>query len=174
MKSYLLPSLGIALLLSCAPAFSQSQTTGFSINPKGGIFLCPDEENGAVLGVEANYLRNGWLFSIDFFHLEEIGYSLAIEDIYQQVGLMAGKYYGEKLFRIELQGGIAALWEVGESDPSEPGIATAGLVLKTGFKFIPLHFLSIGLDLQGNINSKKTLFMPLISIEIGRLRDKID
>jgi hypothetical protein len=85
---------------------------------------------------------------------------------------MAGRYYGDRLFRIELQGGIAALWGGGESDPSDPGNISAGLVLKTGFKFIPLHFFSIGLDLQSNINSRKPLFMPLISIEIGKLRDK--
>ena len=174
MKHYLFPSFVTALFLLCAAAFSQSQTTGFSINPKGGIFLWPDKENGAVLGVETNYLRNGWIFSADFFHFQEIGYLSAIDDIYQQVGLMAGKYYGDRLFRIELQGGIAALWGVGESDPSDPGNISAGLVLKTGFKFIPLHFFSIGLDLQSNINSRKPLFMPLISIEIGKLRDKIN
>jgi hypothetical protein len=87
---------------------------------------------------------------------------------------MAGKYYGDKLFRAQLQGGIAAIREIGPSEPSDPNFFTAGLVLKTGLKFIPLHFLSLGLDLQSNLNFKKPLFMPLLSIEIGRLRAKIN
>lgn len=136
--------------------------------------MWPNQKNGAVLGVETTYLRNGWMFSADFFHFQEIGYLSVTDDIYQQAGLMAGKYYGDRLFRIELQGGIAALWGIGEPDSSEPNFSTVGLVLKTGLKFIPLHFLSIGLDLQSNINSKKPLFMPLISIELGKLRAKID
>jgi hypothetical protein len=88
---------------------------------------------------------------------------------------MAGKYYGDRLFRIELQGGIAPIWQIGLHEGSEPEkFTTVGFVLKTGFKFIPLPFFSIGIDLQSNLNPKKALFMPLISLEFGRLRDKIN
>jgi hypothetical protein len=56
---------------------------------------------------------------------------------------MAGSYSGYRLFRIELQGGIATFWGVGEPDPSDPDNISGGLVLKTGFKFIPLHFFLV-------------------------------
>jgi hypothetical protein len=47
---------------------------------------------------------------------------------------------------------------------------TAGLAMKVGLKIIPLDFLSVGLDLQTNINPKSTVFMPMLSIGIGRLK----
>ena len=173
MKFYLFTSLVVALLLVLIPASSQLPK-GFSINPKGGIFISPNHENGGVLGVETNYLQNGWMFSGDFFQLQEINYKSSTENIYRQAGLMGGKYYGDRLFRFQLQGGIAALWELGPADLSDHDVTAVGFVLKTGFKFIPLHFLSIGLDLQSNLNPKRSFLMPLISIEVGKLRDKIN
>lgn len=167
-------SFVIVLFFLSTPLFSQSQTTGFAINPKSGLYKAKDEA-GAVLGVEANYLRNGWMFSADFFQLHEIHLLSSDEEIFSQVGIMAGKYYGDRLFRVQLQGGVAAMWEIGPRASSEPEkFSTVGLALKTGFKFIPLPFVSIGVDLQSNLNSKKPLIMPLISIEFGRLRDKIN
>jgi hypothetical protein len=174
MKYYTFTSLVIVLTGLLTPVFSQSQTTGFSINPKAGIYTAKNEA-GAVMGIETSYLRNGWMFSVDFYQFGEIEYFSSDEDMFRQMGIMAGKYYGDRLFRIELQGGIAPIWQIGLREGSEPGkFATVGLALKTGFKFIPLPFFSIGIDLQSNINPKKTLFMPLISLEFGRLRDKIN
>lgn len=174
MKYYSFTSLVIVLFFFFIPVFSQGQATGFSVNPKSGIYRAKLEA-GAVFGVETNYLRNGWMFSADFFQFHEIHLFSSDEEIFRQVGIMAGKYYGDRLFRVQLQGGIAPIWVTGPRDSSEPEkFSTVGLVLKTGFKFIPLHFLSIGLDLQSNLNPKKSLVMPLVSIEIGRLRDKIN
>ena len=175
MKHISFTSLIFALSIVFSPAFSQSHPTGFAVNPKTGIFLWPNSKNGAVLGVETNIMRDGWMVSADFFQFHEIQIlSPDKEDMFRQVGIMAGKYYGDKLFRAQLQGGIATIWEMGYSEPSDPKFFTVGLILKTGFKFIPLHFFSIGLDIQSNLNSKKPLFMPLLSIEFGRLRDKIN
>lgn len=174
MKYYSFTSLFIVLFFLFIPVLSQSQTTGFSVNPKSGVYSAKIEA-GAVFGVETNYLRNGWMFSADFYQFHEIRLFSSDEEIFRQVGIMAGKYYGDRLFRVQLQGGIAPIWQIGPRDSSEPeNFSTVGLVLKTGFKFIPLHFLSIGLDLQSNLNPKKSLIMPLISIEFGRLRDKIN
>ena len=111
----------------------------------------------------------------DFYQFEEIRYFSSDEDIFRQAGIMAGKYYGDRLFRVQLQGGIAPIWQIGSREGSETGkFTTAGVALKTGLKFIPLPFFSIGIDLQGNINPEKTLFMPFISLEFGKLRDKIN
>jgi hypothetical protein len=174
MKHYSLTPIVIALFFFITPVFSQNAKPGFAVNPKTGIFLWPNHENGGVFGVEANYLHKGWIFSVDFFQFQEINLLSSDEDMFRQVGIMAGKYYGDRLFRIQLQGGFAPTWQIGAPDESDPHFSTVGLVLKTGFKFIPLHFFSIGIDLQGNLNSKKPLFMPLVSIEFGLLRDKIN
>jgi len=152
MKYHTFTLLVIVLTFLFPPLLSQSQTTGFSINPKAGIYRAKDEA-GAVMGVETSYLRNGWMFSLDFYQFEEIRYFSSDEDIFRQVGIMAGKYYGDRLFRVQLQGGIAPIWQIGSREGSETEkFTTAGLALKTGFKFIPLPFFSIGIDLQGNIN----------------------
>ena len=45
-----------------------------------------------------------------------------------------------------------------------------GVATKIGFKIIPFSFLSIGIDLQANINLENTVFIPFISVEIGKLR----
>lgn len=174
MKLISFTCLVIVLFILFTPAFSQSQFTGYSINLKPGVFIGLNNNNGAVLGVETNYLTNGWIFSLDFFQFHEIQIIGGEEDIFRQAGVMAGKYYGDRLFRIQLQGGIASIWEIGGGGPSGTNFSTMGLVLKTGFKFIPLRFFSIGLDLQSNLNSEKPLLMPLVSIEFGRLRDKIN
>ncbi len=175
MKHYLFTSMVIALFFLFRPVFSQSQTTGYSINPKMGIFMRANQENGAAAGAEINYLHKGWILSADFYQFHEIRLLSTGDIIFRQMGIMAGKYYGDRLFRVQLQGGVAPIWQVGynygsESDP----FSTVGLVLKTGFKFIPLRFLSIGLDVQSNFNSQKSLVMPLISIEIGNLRPGIN
>jgi hypothetical protein len=174
MKEYSFSAILISMFLLITPVFSQNAKPGFAVNPKTGIFLWPSHENGGAVGVEANYLHKGWIFSVDFFQFQEINLLSSDEDMFRQVGIMAGKYYGDRLFRIQLQGGFASIWEIGAPDESDPHFSTVGLVLKTGFKFIPVRFFSIGLDVQSNFNSKKPLFMPLVSLEFGLLRDKIN
>lgn len=174
MRYYSFAAIFIALFFFIMPVYSQSPFTGFAVNPKTGIFLWPNHENGGVFGVEANFLHKGWIFSVDFFQFQEINLLLSDEDMFRQVGIMAGKYYGDRLFRVQLQGGFASTWQIGAPDESDPHFSTVGLVLKTGFKFIPLRFFSIGLDVQSNFNSNKPLFMPLVSLEFGLLRDKIN
>lgn len=174
MKHYSFTSIIIVISGLLTPVFSQSQPTGFSINPKAGIYTAKNEA-GAVMGLETSYMQNGWMFTVDFFQFEEIKYFSSDEDIFRQVGIMTGKYYGDKLFRVQLQGGIAPIWQIGLREDSDPEkFVTVGLVFKTGFKFIPLPFFSIGLDLQGNLNPERPLLMPLISLEFGRLRDKVN
>jgi hypothetical protein len=174
MKHYSFPSLVIAMFCLFIPLLLQGQKPGFAINPKAGIYTAKDEKGGAV-GVEFNYMKNGWIFSGDFFHFQEIRLLAPDNELFRQFGLMAGKYYGDRYFRVQLQGGIASLWETGYRESTEPErVSTVGLVLKTGLKYMPLHFMSIGLDLQGNINPEKPLVIPFLSIEFGRLRDKIN
>jgi hypothetical protein len=169
MKRYATFSLVIALFITSVPAFPQSHPTGFAINPKIGIFFGSDYINGIVLGSEFNYLTNGWIFSVDGYVISEVKLLQGGEKAFLQVGFMAGQYYGDGLFRMQVQGGIAPIRRLTENP-----FSTLGLVLKTGFKIVPARFFSIGLDLQGNINSKKSLIMPLISFEFGRLRPRID
>ena len=58
-------------------------------------------------------------------------------------------------------------------DYEKDNFFTIGVPMKLGFKVIPSRFISIGIDFQANINLEKPTSMALISLEIGKLRDKI-
>ena len=95
-----------------------------------------------------------------------------------------GKYIGEKYFRFQYQAGINVFW----GEYSSPGVtqpwvgfgggsgkpfSTIGAVSKAGLKFIPLKKLSIGMDFLINLNFVNTMFIPMLSIEVGELRNAI-
>jgi len=108
------------------------------------------------------------------------------QEYFNQIGIMIGSYVGEKLFRLQYQGGIATFWGMRRTEIIGKGglfsgdvykgkdFFTAGLVFKLGFKEIPLKQLSFGLDFQANINSENPLYMAMFSVEIGNLRNEIN
>jgi hypothetical protein len=175
MKNFKLTLLFFALFYCFTFANGQSKTSGFSINPKMGIYNWDGNYwEGFVGGVEFNYFKEGWIFSVDYLNFAEFEL-FSIEDHFSQSGIMIGRYYGNRLLRMQFQGGIAPIWGTKHENNSDfTGFFTLGLVLKSGFKFIPFRFFSVGLDLQSNFNNKKFAFMPLLSFEIGKLRDKIN
>ena len=149
---------------------------GFAINPKiGPAFTKLGGNDLPSVGMEINILKNNFIYSLDY-----IGHNFLDQN---QLGIMIGKYKGEKYFRIQYQAGINMFWgeysTPGQTQPwvggsgSTSSFFTAGAVSKVGLKFIPLKNLSIGVDLQVNINLEKTMFMPMLSIEIGKLRNPI-
>ena len=44
--------------------------------------------------------------------------------------------------------------------------------MKLGLKINPWENVGFGIDLQTNINSKNTFWMPLLSVEFGKIRTK--
>ncbi len=149
---------------------------GFAINPKFGPAFSVDGGNDLPsFGLEINLLKNKFIYSLEYIAHDFLDQN--------QLGIMMGKYKGDKYFRIQYQGGINLFWgeyyTPGETQPwiggsgSTSSFFTAGVVSKVGLKFIPLKNLSIGVDLQVNINFEKTLFLPMFSIEIGKLRNPI-
>ncbi|TXT58644.1 MAG: hypothetical protein BAJALOKI3v1_1240001 [Promethearchaeota archaeon] len=161
---------------------------GFYINPKLGIYNWVEDDAGFIGGVEMNVLKDKFLYSADFYRYEELViFSPTPAEYYNQIGIMMGKFVGDKLFRFQYQGGIAPIWGIKRTKLVKEGSGilatdyyenkdffTIGLVTKLGFKIIPTRFLSIGIDLQANINLENPVYMPMISIEIGKLRNKIN
>lgn len=141
-------------------------------------------DGGVTGGLEFNTTIKGLLCSIDYYHFAEFNLILGEtpSEYYNQIGLMIGKHYGEKLFRIQLQGGIAPVWGLRRTDFVKKGewfsgdiyrhenFISAGLVFKLGFKINPKNYIGLGIDLQVNINSKNSVYMPMSSIEIGKIR----
>ena len=149
---------------------------GFAINPKiGPAFTKHGGNELPSAGIEINILKNKFIYSLGY-----IAHNFLDQN---QIGIMMGKYKGEKYFRIQYKAGINIFWgkfsKPGSSNPwigvssSSSSFFTLGAVSKVGLKYIPLKNLSIGIDFQVNLNSVKTLYMPMFSIEIGKLRNAI-
>lgn len=161
---------------------------GFSINPKLAYYNWTNDDGGFMGGAEINLLQNDFVFSADYYRYEEwILFSPTPGEYFNQIGLMLGKYKGDRLFRFQYQAGLATFWGLKRTELIKEGSGifssdkyesdnffTIGLTTKLGFKIVPLTFLSIGIDLQTNINPENTVYMPMISIEIGKLRNKIN
>ncbi|MFO7863576.1 MAG: hypothetical protein R6U85_06215 [Salinivirgaceae bacterium] len=166
---------------------SKLSIDGYSVNPKLGMYKLIDDNGGAIGGAEFIIIRNKFIFSIDFYRYEEFTiFGPNPTEVYNQIGTMIGGYNGEKLFRLQYQLGVASLWGIKRTALINEGTGlfssdkydskhffTAGLTTKLGFKIIPLKFLALGIDFQMNINPEKMVYMPMISIEIGKLRDEI-
>ncbi len=138
---------------------------GFAINPKIGPSFSFNDAND-VMGLEVNILKNNFIYSIDYLGHNKILILIGFNDPSQnQLGIMMGKYIGEKYFRIQYQAGINLFWgrfsNPGDAQPwigfggPSTSFFTVGAVSKVGFKYIPLKKISIGIDLQMNLNFKK-------------------
>jgi hypothetical protein len=158
---------------------------GFAINPKiGPVFSADGGNEQPVIDLEINVFKNKYIYSLEFLGYDKPGALIINDPSQNQLGLMMGKFNGEKYFRIQYQAGINMFWgEFSNPGSSNPWIAgsssrssffTVGAVSKVGFKYIPLKNLSIGIDFQINLNSVKTLYMPMFSLEIGKLRNEIE
>lgn len=158
-------------LLLCTNELINSQTkiVGFSINPKLGAYDWAGDNIGIILGGEFNVLSKKYILSFDYYHTVQV---MNIES-FNQIDLMFGKYFSEKSFRFQMQVGLGSLWGINETGYStsykKEDISSFGVPLKAGFKLLVTSFLSIGVDFQTHLNPKKSIYMTMFSIEIGKL-----
>lgn len=178
MKTKLYAFLIILLLIFCEMK-AQSSIEGYSINPKLGAYNWLGNGIGLAQGCEINILSKKLIFSLDYYYCSII---LDIPTIHQ-IDFLIGEHIGDKYLRFQYQGGIGAAWGVNKGDRigtyfplryEKEKFITIGIPLKLGFKFMPIDFLSIGIDFQVNLNVKYPIYMTMASIEIGRIRNKID
>jgi hypothetical protein len=187
MKSFCLTTLIAVLLILSTNESINGQITidGYSINPKLGASNFNTEDNlsglAGVAGVEINAFKNHIIYALDYYHYEEFVLFVYPSEKYNQIDFLIGKYIGDRLFRFQYQGGLGTFWgfkrgdKIGNySDHKKDNFFTIGIPLKLGFKVIPARFISIGIDFQANINFEKPTNMALISLEFGKLRDKIN
>ena len=191
---YQLKSTGLFLTFICflfisISLFSQENQIDikrFSINPKLGVYMGGNETSGFSMGLETNITIDKTIYSMEYYRAEEfVIFGSSPAEVFNNFGIMIGKYKGERLFRFEYQAGLGLIWGtnrtekiVDESDYfsilyETESFATPSIMTKLGFKFIPLKCLGIGLDLEGNINLEKSIFIPMLSIECGNLRSKL-
>jgi hypothetical protein len=184
MKTFFLTAMIAVLLILCTNGSLNGQMAidGYSINPKIGAFnyKAGDDLSG-VVGVEINAFNNHIIYALDYYHYEEFVLFANPSEKYNQIDFLIGKYIGDKLFRFQYQGGLGTFWGFKRGDKigtlfdyKKNNFFTIGIPLKLGFKVIPARFISIGFDVQANINLEKTTSMALISLEFGKLRNKIE
>jgi hypothetical protein len=170
----------ILILISTKLVFGQSLMEHFTVNPKLGIYISA-KSGGFGGGLEMHTKYKGVMYSVDYFYLDEfVILGDHPSENYSQFGFMAGNYFDESIFRFQFQGGLALTggtrrtsllrkeW-LGDIYNSEKFI-TPGLVGKFGLKIIPVSYFAIGIDLQANVNTKNSLFMPMLSLEFGKLK----
>jgi len=155
---------------------------GFSINPKVGFYKANKDKEGFTSGVELNVFNNESLFSADYYRFEEFTLFKSPDEYFNQIGLMVGKYNEQGNFRFQYQAGLGLMWGLKRSESiaatslfntefESENFTTIGFIPKLSIQIIPFSFLSLGIDFQANINKENSVFMPLISIGIGKFRN---
>jgi len=162
----------------------QSQSIDkYSISVKGTMDLLTDYYSE---GIEINAFSKSYLYSVGYYYGEDYDFlDETPTEKYNQLNLLFGQYFDTKneKFRFQYQGGIGMFWGTIRTDEFDEEnsniltnayiteeISTIGFPLKIGGRYIPFKFLSIGIDLQANLNFQKTIFRPMLSLEFGKLR----
>jgi hypothetical protein len=160
----------------------QNKIDGYLINPKIGYSTRADFV-AHLYGIEAGILKNKFLFTAGYYYsIEAPPHFFEPLEYDNQIGLLFGRYAGERFLRFEYQAGLAAKWGMERTDYTSTGFMTGywnteryskiGISLKLGFRVIPTNYLSLGLDLQTNLYPGKSLFMPMAGIAFGKFVKK--
>lgn len=149
--------------------FAQKKNKGYYFIPKVGIY-----GSGGLVGtafsIEGGLLQNNTLIGMSYTRTREfLGANLT-----NSLDATIGKFQKENssLF-FHGQVGIGIIWgetwnmEKGETYP----FSKACLPIKAGFKYIPPHFISLGVDFQVNINSQESIFMIMLTLGVWHLNE---
>ncbi len=145
-----------------------------------------DIQNVHFEGVEVNAFSKNFMYSIGYYSGSE--YELIFDDKpyqkYSQFNLLFGQSLGKNKFRFQYQGGLGIIWGTKRTDEliiEETSLfvntykikefTTVSFPLKIGWKYIPFKFMSIGMDLQLNLNFERPVLRPMFSVEFGKLRN---
>ena len=175
----------IFLLLISNVSLIQSQVIDkYSISVKGTADILWKSE--FFQGIEINAFSQNFLYSIGFYRsTDERLFGDRPYEKYNQLNFLFGGYADTKKekFRFQYQAGIGMFWGTLRTDEYDDEnstlltnayftkeVSTVGFPLKIGGRYIPFEFLSIGIDLQANLNFQKSIIVPMLSIEIGKLR----
>ncbi len=157
---------------------SQQKIEHYSISGKISV----DIFSNYYEGIELNAFGNIYLYSIGYYYGEDYGmFRDKPTENYHQLNILMGKYEvsKNKKFRFQYQVGIGAFWGIIRTkvlDESETNIfidkyfakkaSTIGFPIKIGGRYIPFKFISLGIDIQTNINLAKSIIRPMLSVEI--------
>lgn len=103
----------------------------------------------------------------------------------KQFGILFGSYTNFGKCRLQYQAGVGTIaglkrtklleknnfiWPIEYYESKN--YSTLGLSTRIGFKYIPFTFMSVGIDVMSNLNNEKIDLSPMLSINLGLLRQK--
>lgn len=146
-----------------------------SINPKVSFYnIGMRDDDGLVAGIETSLkTQKHIIYSLDYYRYWELDFAKGPKpaEHYNQIGAMIGKFNNSKLFHLHYQGGLSLFWgeertstEYEDNHYTTEDFVTCGFVANVGFRLTPLKWFSIGADIQTNINSKNSVYMPFVCI----------
>ncbi|MDG1685451.1 MAG: hypothetical protein P8H63_05380 [Flavobacteriaceae bacterium] len=162
----------------------QAQSIGkYSLAIKGT--LDPYADSYYAEGVEINAFSRSFVYSLGYISGDEyVSSDYLPKERHTMINALIGKYIDSKnqKFRFQVQTGIGLLLVTKEDVMTFPsngisveqtiGPRTLGFPVKVGGRFLPFSFLSIGIDIQANLNSKRSNTRPMLSVEFGNIRSK--
>jgi hypothetical protein len=151
------------VLLIFLPLTVAAQETihGFYANAKVGVGNWLNDNSGIGLSFEGGLLRNKTMYTASYLRSEEI----ENREVINCIDLTIGRFARSKGLIFHYQAGLGMLWGKQEHGDDEPFVAV-GLPVKTGIKFVPPNFFSIGVDLQANLNTKRSLYLVMFTVGV--------
>lgn len=179
----IMKTICLLFLLFSLPILQAQSIDKYSLAVKGTLDVIDDYY---AEGIELNLFRNTTLYSVGYYTGDEYVFlGDQPDEIYRQLNLLIGKYNDSKnqKFRFQYQAGIGLFWATLRTDEIKQEIflgntyftetvRTVGVPLKIGGRYMPFSFMSIGIDIQANLNSKRSNTRPMLSIEFGNIRSK--
>jgi hypothetical protein len=132
---------------------------------------------GTNYGGELDLLKNKLILGLDYYH-SKFKFIFDTEEYFNQFDLLLGRYFNifiDKelnmiLLRFEIQAGIGSFKGITYNDSKS--ISALGIPVKLGIKHLYSDSVSLGVDLQANLNSQYPIYMIMASLELGKLKNK--
>jgi hypothetical protein len=170
--------LFIAISLLGLSVAGQPSKLGYSFGLKAGangVF-----ESYGNLGAELNFTTHYFMYSLGYNYNQELNIFLPLphEDLHQ-ANFLFGSFIDRNSFRFEYQAGVGMVWGTHRTTLQSSGFLweqydsqefqTISLPLRVGLKYIPFQFMSVGLEFLVNINPEKTIALPMLTLNFGRI-----
>lgn len=187
--------IALLLLLSAfGSIYGQIRTPYYSLSLRAGTSLGLHANEGSVFGGGIHiYTLSKKMLSMNYNRKDELDFSffegVSPYERINEMNVLYGHYVSTEWLRFEFQLGLALVWGTARGDRIYPQssyadykfmtslfsttlyeeipFTTVGFPFRVGLKFTPWKNLSLGMELQGNINNYSSSFSNLFCIEIG-------
>jgi len=174
----------LLFLLFSLPILQAQSIDKYSLAVNGT--LDPYADRYYAEGVELNVFSRSFVYSMGYISGDEYVSSDQLpKEKHTMINALIGKYMDSKnqKFRFQYQAGIGLFWATLRTDEIKhefffgnagftKTVRSVGVPLKIGGRYMPFSFMSIGIDIQSNLNPKRSNTRPMLSIEFGNIRSK--